>query len=202
MRIQYKGDLNGNGVTTYETPTGAMMMPSSSMTGDGSMKMMFPWCKPPPSTTDSFIFAAEMFGHMPDFKMFPEYITASLPDELSGKIKESEWDEWMEILKNDRESHACGDSVGCAAISICSVAFACYPCFRSSARVSSMKKFIEKINNELFIPRGMFLKQQEGYIMGVPMIQGSPQCSWFTISLNQKESIKLRKEPKRVPLTQ
>ena len=64
-----------------------------------------------------------------------------------------------------------------------------------------MTKFIDRINSELFVPRGMFLKLQEGYIMGAPIVPGMAQCSWFAIALNPKESELLKKEPNRVPLS-
>jgi len=63
-----------------------------------------------------------------------------------------------------------------------------------------MEDFVDKINTELFIPKGMLLKQQDGYVMGSPSTPGAPQCSWFAIALNRAESEKLKKEPKRVSL--
>ena len=156
--------------------------------------------KPPKSTNDRFIFPAEIFSHLASFKMFPEYITCSLPVELSGKIKVSEWEHWMSILIQDRKSHECGDSLACCAFSCLSILCICYPCYRSVSRQTTMDEFIEKMNSECFIPRGMFLKQQDGYVMGTPSLEGSPQCSWFAIALNAQESEKLRKEPKKISL--
>ena len=156
--------------------------------------------KPPESTENRFIFPAEVYSHLPGFKMFPEYITTSLPAELEGKIKESEWSEWMDILIQDRKSHECGDSVGCCFLSCLSVVCCFYPCVRPVQRAMTMEKFIEKFNTDLLIPKGMFLKEQEGYVMGMPSTPGTPQCCWFTISLNKAESEKLKKEPKTVSL--
>ena len=199
MQIQYRGDFSGNGVTTYQYNGTAGMMVSNN--AGGGFVMMMPGIKPPPSTQDRFVFPAEVFAHLPSFKMFPEYITASLPIELEGKIRQTEWSEWMQIFINDRQSHSCGDSFGCFITSLVSMCFACYPCIRANNRSKSMNKLIEKINTQLFVPRGMFLKLQEGYTMGVPTVPGMAQCSWFVIALNPKESEKLKKEPKRVPLS-
>ena len=190
MQIHYRGGFNGNGVTTYQYGSG----------GSQVMMMVPSFIKPPPSTEDRFVFPAEIFALMPSFRMFPEYITASLPKELEGKIRESEWADWMSILIQDRKSHACGDSFGCGFTAMMTGILACYPCIRSHSRSKSMKKFVEKINAELFAPRGMFIKLQEGYMMGAPVVHGMAACSWYTISLNSKESEKLKKEPKRVPL--
>jgi hypothetical protein len=184
-------------MTLQENQATSAVVHVRSSPGDGRISSYF---KPPPSTEDRFIFPAELFSHLPSFKMFPEYITASLPDELSGKIKESEWSTWMQILIEDRKNHQCGDSLTCCAISCLSVVCCLYPCARSATRDMSMEKFLGKMNAELFVPKGMFIKQQDGYVMGTPSLQGSPQCYWFVISLNQKESEKLKKEPKRVSL--
>lgn len=200
MNIQYRSDFSGNSVTTYSYGTGGMV-PSSGGGGGQAMVMMMPCLKPPPSTEDRFVFAAEYFAHMPGFKMFPEYITSCLPTELKGKIRESEWHEWMSILIRDRQSHACGDSFGCSLAALISTIFACYPCIRSRCRSKSIRKFMDKINTELFVPRGMFLKQQEGYMLGAPMVQGMSALAWFSIALNPTESEKLRKESSRVPLS-
>ncbi len=172
---------------------------NASSWGDGIV-MSLPFMKPPASTPDRFVFGAEVPAHMPGLKMFPESITANLPEELAGKIKETEWSEWMGLLDQDRKSHECGDSLGCYLAAFMSMVFAPYVCIRPYSRSKTMKKFIEKINQELFVPKGMFLKQQEGFWAGAPMMQGTAACSWFSIALSQTESAKLKREPKRIAI--
>ena len=156
----------------------------------------------PTSTQDRFVFPAEVFAHMPEFRMFPQYIMASLPHALEGKIPESEWEQWMSILISDRESKACGDTELCLLLSCLSGVGIVYTCMRPVQRSRWMKTYIDRINCELFEPRGMWLKEQEGYVLGVPQSQtGGLKFAWFSIALNSAESKKLKSEPKRVPLS-
>lgn len=164
--------------------------------------MTVPFMNPPPSTPDRFVFGAEVQAHSRGLKMIPESIAANLPEELKGKIKETEWAEWMSVLDQDRKSHKCGDSMGCHFLACFSMVFAPYVFIRPYTRSKMMKKFIAQMNQELFEPRGMFMKQQEGFWAGAPRMQGHSQCAWFSISLNREESEKLKNEPKRIAMNQ
>jgi hypothetical protein len=115
---------------------------------------------------------------------------------LAGKgLKEEQWKKYAERLEKEVQPYTitnCKEFFFWLLFLPCLCLPTLWIIIRSFFHDRKLRKWLQDINEELFLPRGMMAKVQTVYMS----IRGNLQItSWLAIAMNPSESDKLKREP-------